>query len=67
MGVQVTPHVLDAEHDDVIDTLSMLSEMETFGGTGEIIPDNPAVAADNALWDDMFGEGEDETLGSTVF
>lgn len=55
------------KHDDAIDTLSMLSEMETFGGSGEIIPDNPAVAADNALWDDMFGEGEDETLGSTVF
>ena len=55
------------KHDDVIDTLSMLSEMETFGGSGEIIPDNPAVAAENALWDDMFGDGEEEYTGSTVF
>ena len=56
------------KHDDAIDTLSMLSEMETFGGSGEVILENPNQSVEAALWGDPFAEEEEEkTLGSTVF
>ena len=55
------------KHDDAIDTLSMLSEMETFGGTGEVVPENPNQRVEAALWGDPFAEEEEEVMGSTVF
>ena len=55
------------KHDDVIDTLSMLSEMETFGGSGEIAPEERTSSVEDMYWGNPFEEDDDNYGGSTVF